>query len=97
MLENGEGLSDPSRMPPAFIRSEWFSRTDLHPRSAMDYVGCEFHGLTVTHLDGPCHYFWDGQMYNGASATLVSTAFGPSTVRSQLRFTEYRAGVSCST
>jgi kynurenine formamidase len=76
MLETGEGLSDPSRMPLAFVGSEWLSRTDLRARWAIEYVGYEFHGLTVTHLDAPCHYFWDGQMYNGASATLVSSAFG---------------------
>ena len=30
------------------------------------------HGYTATHLDALCHIFWDGQMYNGRPAELVS-------------------------
>jgi kynurenine formamidase len=30
------------------------------------------HGYAVTHLDALCHIFWDGQMYNGRPAELVS-------------------------
>jgi kynurenine formamidase len=30
------------------------------------------HGYTATHLDALCHMFWDGQMYNGRPAHLVS-------------------------
>jgi len=33
-----------------------------------------FHGNTVTHVDSPCHIFWDGAMYNGRSHALVDTA-----------------------
>jgi kynurenine formamidase len=32
------------------------------------------HGYTTTHLDALCHIFWDGQMYNGRPAELVSEA-----------------------
>ncbi|MDX6356625.1 MAG: hypothetical protein QOF98_3528, partial [Streptomyces sp.] len=28
-------------------------------------LGITFHGNTVTHVDSPCHIFWDGTMYNG--------------------------------
>jgi hypothetical protein len=28
--------------------------------------------LTITHLDSLCHQFWDGQMYNGKPASLVT-------------------------
>lgn len=30
------------------------------------------HGYATTHLDALCHIFWDGQMYNGRPAELVS-------------------------
>jgi kynurenine formamidase len=35
-----------------------------------------FHGNTITHLDSPCHIFWDGTMYNGRSHSLVDVATG---------------------
>ncbi len=43
---------------------------------AMDYFGMIFHGHTTTHIDSLAHFFWQGQMYNGAPSTLVSTAEG---------------------
>ncbi|WP_433534217.1 cyclase family protein [Micromonospora sp. CA-249363] len=39
-------------------------------------LGIMFHGNTVTHLDSPCHLFWDGLMYNGRSHALVDEATG---------------------
>ena len=35
-----------------------------------------FHGLDVTHLDSLAHIFWDGKMYGGAPASLVSDRQG---------------------
>jgi hypothetical protein len=35
-----------------------------------------FHGLTITHIDALCHIFWEGKMYNGCSADLVTTSRG---------------------
>ena len=35
-----------------------------------------FHGNTHTHLDSPCHIFWDGAMYNGRACSLVDAAGG---------------------
>ena len=35
-----------------------------------------FHGNTHTHVDSPCHIFWDGTMYNGRSSSLVDAAEG---------------------
>ena len=35
-----------------------------------------FHGNTHTHVDSPCHIFWDGTMYNGRSYSLVDAAEG---------------------
>ncbi len=39
-------------------------------------LGIMFHGNTVTHVDSPCHIFWDGTMYNGRSHSLVDPATG---------------------
>jgi kynurenine formamidase len=35
-----------------------------------------YHGHTVTHIDGLSHIFWDGRMYNGKPAELVTSTFG---------------------
>jgi kynurenine formamidase len=39
-------------------------------------LGIMFHGNTITHLDSPCHLFWDGMMYNGRSHSLVDAETG---------------------
>lgn len=43
---------------------------------AQEYIGMVFHGLDVTHLDSLAHIFWDGKMYGGESASLVSDRQG---------------------
>lgn len=35
--------------------------------SSSDYVGVQYHGFSVTHLDALCHIFYQGKMYNGFS------------------------------
>ncbi len=35
-----------------------------------------FHGFSITHLDSLAHFFWEGKMYNGRPAHLVSTSLG---------------------
>ena len=40
-------------------------------RSAVEYIGLAFHGMTVTHLDAPAHVSWDGTLYNGRPASVV--------------------------
>ncbi|BEL05529.1 cyclase family protein [Actinoplanes sichuanensis] len=35
-----------------------------------------FHGNSITHLDSPCHLYWDGRMYNGRPHTLVDPRTG---------------------
>ena len=37
-----------------------------------DFIGVSYHGLTITHLDALSHQFWDGKMYNGKPASLVT-------------------------
>lgn len=39
-------------------------------------LGLTFHGNTVTHVDSPCHVYWDGRMYNGRPHSLVDPATG---------------------
>ena len=43
---------------------------------AQEFIGMVFHGLDVTHLDSLAHIFWDGKMYGGAPASLVSDRQG---------------------
>ena len=40
--------------------------------SAGDFIGVEYHGFTQTHMDGLCHLFYKGKMYNGYSSKLVT-------------------------
>ena len=43
---------------------------------AQEFIGMVFHGLDVTHLDSLAHIFWDGKMYGGAPASIVSDRQG---------------------
>jgi kynurenine formamidase len=43
---------------------------------ASEFVGLVFHGYSVTHLDALSHYFWDGRMYGGLDAALVTSREG---------------------
>ncbi len=43
---------------------------------ARDWIGLNFHGGSVTHLDALNHVFWNGQMYNGRPAALVTARTG---------------------
>ncbi|WP_433020635.1 cyclase family protein [Kribbella sp. CA-294648] len=56
-------------MPAAF-------RHDHHWGFSNERLGIMFHGNTITHLDSPCHIFWDGKMYNGRSHSLVDPEAG---------------------
>jgi len=64
MVESGEG---------------WASGEKVSTRSnqaSIDFFGMVFHGHTITHLDSLAHFFWEGKMYNGRPAHLVSTSLG---------------------
>lgn len=56
---------------------------------AMEHIGLVYHGLSVTHIDGLSHVFWQGKMYNGRSAALVMPARGATA----LAITGLREGV----
>lgn len=64
MVESGEGWSSGDKLS---------SRT---VQGATDYFGMIFHGFTITHVDTPAHFFWNGKMYNGRSSHLISTSLG---------------------
>lgn len=69
MLATGQGLRDEHRITPP-------GREHDRAAGAAEYLGLVYHGHTVTHLDGLSHIFWDGRMYNGKPAELVTSAFG---------------------
>jgi kynurenine formamidase len=48
----------------------------LARRGASEFIGMVFHGYTVTHVDSPAHFFWDGKLYNGRSCNLVTSREG---------------------
>lgn len=45
-------------------------------QSSADFIGLQFHGFTVTHIDSLAHIFYDGKMYNGQSSDKVTTSEG---------------------
>jgi len=51
-------------------------RNDRRWGFSTERLGITFHGNTITHLDSPCHIFWDGRTYNGRPHSLVDTAGG---------------------
>lgn len=64
MVDSGEGrdTDSPERL--------------LQRRGAAEFIGMVFHGYSITHVDAPSHYFWDGKMYNGRSCNLVTSREG---------------------
>ena len=67
MLSTGLGLDEEGRRG---------LMGDGRAGGAQEYIGMVFHGLDVTHLDSLAHLFWDGKMYGGAPASLVSDRQG---------------------
>ena len=73
MLMTGEGLADPHRVTqPHPVPGVDTSRA----AGAVEYFGCVFHGVNITHLDALSHVFWDRKSYNGKPAELVNAVFG---------------------
>ena len=72
-----------SPMPPLHYMVEsgegWASGEKVSGRGAqasIDFFGMVFHGYSITHIDTLAHFFWEGRMYNGRPAHLVSTNLG---------------------
>lgn len=49
---------------------------DVHWGTSAEQLSFTFHGGSYTHVDSPCHMFWDGHMYNGRPAELVDAEHG---------------------
>tara|TARA_Y100000590_G_scaffold470157_1_gene662388 strand:- start:7122 stop:8075 length:954 start_codon:yes stop_codon:yes gene_type:complete len=64
MLESGEGWESGHKV------------SNRHYSVSLDYIGMVFHGYSITHVDSLAHFFWDGKLYNGRPAHLVSTSLG---------------------
>ena len=69
MLATGQGLADEHRVVAP-------DRAGHRSAGALEHIGLVYHGHTVTHIDGLSHIFWDGKMYNGKPAELVTSTFG---------------------
>ena len=64
MVDSGEGRDTAS------------PERNLERRGASEFIGMVFHGYTITHVDTPAHYFWEGKLYNGRSCNLVTSREG---------------------
>ena len=64
MVESGEGWASGDKV------------TSRVAQGSTDFFGMIFHGYTITHIDSLAHFFWEGKMYNGRPAHLVSTSLG---------------------
>ena len=64
MTESGEGVASGEKVS---ARPMTYSS---------DFFGLIFHGHTITHMDSLAHFFWEGKMYNGQPAHLISTGLG---------------------
>ena len=48
-------------------------------RGASEFIGMVFHGQTITHIDALSHYSWQGKLYNGKPASLITSREGAQT------------------
>lgn len=64
MVDSGEGRDTVSR------------ERLVQRRGASEFIGMVFHGYTITHVDTPAHFFWDGRIYNGRSCNLITAREG---------------------
>jgi kynurenine formamidase len=69
MVQTGQGLADEHRVTAPYRRGDRAS-------GALEHLGLVYHGHTVTHVDSLAHIFWDGKMYNGKPAELVTSTLG---------------------
>ena len=67
MVDSGEGRdTDPPER-------------QLVRRGAAEFIGMVFHGQTITHIDALSHYSWQGKLYNGKPASLITSREGAQT------------------
>ena len=64
MLESGEGWASGDKV------------SNRSSQASMDFIGMVFHGWAITHVDSLAHFFWEGKLYNGRPAHLISASMG---------------------
>ena len=64
MVESGEGWASGDKV------------SSMTTAGSMEFFGLIFHAYGITHLDSLAHLFWEGKVYNGRPAHLVSTNLG---------------------
>lgn len=63
--------------PALHYMSQLSDAGSTEPRVNTDFIGLDFHGKSVTHLDALCHCNYQGKLYNGVdSATAVTSKGG---------------------
>jgi kynurenine formamidase len=73
-IDNGPGPDNPK---PALHYMTQRGDIDTHePRINTDFVGLDFHGKSVTHLDALCHCIYGGSLYNGVDPASCITSAG---------------------
>ena len=45
-------------------------------RGPAEFIGMVFHGQSITHIDAMSHYSWEGKMYNGVPASVITSREG---------------------
>jgi kynurenine formamidase len=64
--------------PALHYMSNLGDRDTPEPTANMDFVGVDFHGKAVSHLDALCHIVYRGQLYQGRSSEAVVHSTGSS-------------------
>ena len=64
MIESGEGWASGDKV------------SSRPSQASIDFFGMVFHGFAITHIDSLAHFFWEGKLYNGRPAHLISTSLG---------------------
>jgi kynurenine formamidase len=72
-LATAPAVDNPNPALHYMIQAGDFAASQKGFQWAADFVGVAFHGNTVSHIDALSHVFVDGQMYNGAPATDVTS------------------------
>ena len=67
MVDSGEG------------RNEDSVERQYTRRGAAEFIGMVFHGQSITHIDAMSHYSWQGHLYNGKPAQMITSREGAQT------------------
>jgi len=74
LLSKVAGIDNPKPM------LHYMSRLALgmagEPKMNEDFIGLDYHGKLVTHVDALCHCAYDGRLFNGVASLEAVTGFG---------------------